>query len=322
MDPIQAFNQATNLCTTLSKNTVSQLSSLPLASSDGISLLDAKSATLLRYNLNLVRFAKSKLRGDSIQPIAQQLVSDWVALERIRPLEKKIRYRVDALLKSVSAREAGKESEAERFQRRQSAALFDEFAVQNLQDTNETANHEEEMVEEVEQMDMEMMEAERKKEEKERIRREIRVVRDENVREMVAELRGLPEQVDASDMTGVRKNHILQRLLREDEKRIQYEEDHMTRLSMSKKDKKRKREIERAMEGEGVDDMDEFSGLIAVADRVMSYRGETGNDGDGKKNPDRDNTELKMQQLDAMATNSAQKRRKKRSSSAKKSRRT
>lgn len=309
MDVANAFLKVQKLSAELRKfpPEIASLLDVDGASADhAISLLQAKSATLLRYNRNLIRLVQLKAEGEPIQPIAEKLVADWVALERIRPLEKKIRHQIDSLLRAVAAQAIGKESEADRFKRRQSSALFESGGDESDEKSDEGVGHEteEEQVAEKTPLDAttEVMHDEQDarkdaQEAKERTKKQARVLRDEDVREMLAELKGRPDELRDDDFGGAKKNRVLQRLLQEDEERMKYEEEHMTRLNVSRKDKKRRRNIVRAMEGPGLDGMDEFSGLIAVADRVISHRKDKGDEGKVMDSAG-DDEEIKIRQLE------------------------
>lgn len=308
MDAVDAFLNVQKLSADLRKfapEIASLLDTDHINSHHAISLLQAKSATLLRYNRNLIRLVQLKIKGEPIQSIADKLVADWVALERIRPLEKKIRHQVDSLLKAVAAQAAGKESEADRFKKRQSAALFgsggdeiDERGDHRIEhQADEEQLEEKSLLDPIAEVVHDEQDARKAAQEvKEQAKKQARILRDEDVREMLAELKGRPEELRHDDFGSAKKSTVLRTLLRDDEERMRYEEENMTRLSISKKDKKRRRNIERAMEGPGLDGTDEFSGLIAVADRVMSHGRDQGNESKVRDSAG-DDEEVKIQQL-------------------------
>eukprot|EP00177_Eucheuma_denticulatum_P008432 GFKZ01015329.1.p1 GENE.GFKZ01015329.1~~GFKZ01015329.1.p1 ORF type:complete len:328 (-),score=82.25 GFKZ01015329.1:1106-2089(-) len=314
MDPSSVLQKLLQLAADLEKSTTpsSQLTDTPNPK-HGVSLLQAKTATLLRYNLNLIRFLRLKTTGQSIQSLAPSLIQDWIALERIHPLEKKIRHQIDALLSAVAAQSLGKETEAEKFARRKAAALFDPARTSTSDDDQvESQQPDHSVVDTQVAEDVNESRAE-ERQQKERIRKQSRLLRDEGVQEALADLQGRPDEIRDDDFGNAKKSSMLQRLLREDEKRMQYEEEHMTRLNLSKKDKKRKRDIERAMMGPGLEGMDEFSGLIAVADRVIGHKkgsrdGNWTKDAIGNGSGGVEEDELKVQQLDEMLGGSEKKK--------------
>lgn len=269
MDPVQALQKVSDMCAELQKNalsTVSVCNESP-ASDEGISLLQAKSSTLLRYNLNLMRMARLRVQGKPISNVAERLVEDWVALEKIRPLERRLRYQIDALLKSASAPPG---NDRNRHRPDPSAVVVDSDVEE---EADEGAMYRPPRIAEV----VFDGDGERRKEreKRQRERAHIRKMRSEGVQEMLAEVKGRPEVLREEDFGSGRKSAAVTRLLKEDEQRTKYEEEHFTRLTVTRKDKKRRRDIERALEAQGMDVANEFGGLVAIADRVAGVKGST-----------------------------------------------
>lgn len=114
---VEALKRATEVTTELKKfggAVLSATDDIPPGGLEGISLLQAKSATLMRYNYNLIRLAQARIKGEPIKPFAEKLVQDWVALEKIRPLERRLRNQIDKLLKTASRKSAEPLDDAER----------------------------------------------------------------------------------------------------------------------------------------------------------------------------------------------------------------
>lgn len=147
-------------------------------------------------------------------------------------------------------------------------------------------------------------------------------MRSEGVREMLAEVKGLPEEIRDDEMGGAMRSAAVQRLMKEDEKRRQFEEDNFTRLNVTKKDKKRRRDLERATEGPSMEGADEFTGLMAVADRVMAGKGKKGAANAGRGGGDVEEEQYKLQKLDEIteAMESGNRRASSRSSSKRRKR--
>eukprot|EP00912_Choanoflagellata_sp_UC4_P000878 UC4_evm2s543 len=72
---------------------------------EGISLLDAKNQLLVSYIIHLLYIAKMRVEGQSISnhPCIDNLIEMRVMLERIGPLDKKIRYQIDRLVEAASS---------------------------------------------------------------------------------------------------------------------------------------------------------------------------------------------------------------------------
>lgn len=68
----------------------------------GISLLDIKNDTLITYLINLVFFVLKKSSGERIESdtVIDRLVESRVVLEKIAPLEQKLKYQIEKLVKT------------------------------------------------------------------------------------------------------------------------------------------------------------------------------------------------------------------------------
>lgn len=67
----------------------------------GLSFLEVKNHTLLSYLINLNRLIVCKLHGQSLQnePAVDHLIEDRTYLERMRPIEQKLRYQIDKYIR-------------------------------------------------------------------------------------------------------------------------------------------------------------------------------------------------------------------------------
>ncbi|CAK8683148.1 neuroguidin-like [Clavelina lepadiformis] len=88
-----------------------------LPTSDGISLLDVKNQTFLTYLSNLVAIVSSKVNGESIKDSesVKTAVESRIVLEKIRPLELKLKYQIDNLLKSATESNAQAKTDTHQF---------------------------------------------------------------------------------------------------------------------------------------------------------------------------------------------------------------
>lgn len=263
------------------------------AHADGLSLLHAKSATLLRYNLNLARLALARVRGGDVRALAEKLAADWVALAKLRPLEKKLQHHLDQLLGAGTGGTSGGGGsggvDGNRLRPNPAALVLDERGDADSGDEGDgngrsrgdDGDGEDDGVYRPPRLAEMVYDAggarRREREERERARFQKRARLSEGVREMVAELRGLPEEVreaggDAA-MSGAAR-----RLRKEDEHKRRFEEDNFARVALSKADKKRRKEMERAAGRGAAQGADEVSGLVSMAERVVG-----GKAGKGKK---------------------------------------
>jgi len=83
---------------------------------EGISLLDVKNLLMAVYLINLTDILARKLSGKSIEGenTIERLVEIRVILERMRPIEQKLKYQIDKLLK-VASTGAQEENDPSRF---------------------------------------------------------------------------------------------------------------------------------------------------------------------------------------------------------------
>jgi len=87
-----------------------------LATAEGISYLDAKHLLMLSYCVNIVFYLLLKSEGRSVRdhPVVLRLVEIRAYLEKLRPIDRKLRYQIDKLLKTSAASElAGGEDDGE-----------------------------------------------------------------------------------------------------------------------------------------------------------------------------------------------------------------
>jgi len=72
-----------------------------LPTSKGVSYLEVKNQLLLNYCMNLCFYLALKASGRRVKdhPVITQLLRTRTLLEKLRPLDQKLRYQVDKLLK-------------------------------------------------------------------------------------------------------------------------------------------------------------------------------------------------------------------------------
>lgn len=293
MDPIEAFRKVQEAAQRATKETKGLFPSHDFEnggggtqdlSKNGVSLLQAKCATLLKYNLNLMRLALARIRGENIDVLAKTLVRDSVALSKIRPLEKKLHHHVEHLLSTTAKIDSG-------------STTVDVAALQNHLRPNPSAVviHEDDDEQRDSKRESEdgpdglgksggiykpprlaevvygndhLKRSERDQERKER--RSARALRTEGVRELLAEVRGLPEEVvmNGAETEAFVANGETRRLLRDERKRAEYEEDNFTRLAVSKRDKMKRKSLAKAAHSAHLGG-DEVKNLTSIADRVL-----------------------------------------------------
>lgn len=273
---------------------------------DGVSLLQAKYATLMRYNLNLTRLALARVRGDSIAPIASKLVQDTVALSKLRPIERKLQHHIDLLLKgseSISkfAHDGLRSENNAQLRPNPSNIVLDEdeedgespVAAKRTDDDDEEQGVDVYKPPKLAEVVFDpSVEKKRERKQREHERFTQRALRSETIREMVADIRGLPEQVGADGYGDASKSSKpMAQLRREDKNRRKFEERNFTRLVLSGKDKKRRRQLMREAGAQEIEGANDFKGLSSMADRVIGPKLKKARGGD-------DDEELKSRRLD------------------------
>ncbi|KAJ3204293.1 hypothetical protein HDU67_009653 [Dinochytrium kinnereticum] len=71
---------------------------------NGVSLLELKIHGLLGYVTDLALYCLLKIQGQKLEsnPVVDRLIEHRIVLERTRPLEQKLKYQIDKLLRAVA----------------------------------------------------------------------------------------------------------------------------------------------------------------------------------------------------------------------------
>lgn len=99
-DLLNTLSTEANSLTDFVDNLIHKIDENELQTEGGISLLDVKYHSLLSYIIDLVLIAKMKIQGKSIADCRakHRLVENRTVLEKLYPLEHKIKYQIDKLL--------------------------------------------------------------------------------------------------------------------------------------------------------------------------------------------------------------------------------
>jgi len=100
---LKDIEESTAQLETLVDNLKLEVKSGKLNSKEGISLLDVKNQMMLNYISNVVYVIAKKLHGLSIEEDSAivRLVEIRTVLERVRPLEQKLKYMMEKLVKTA-----------------------------------------------------------------------------------------------------------------------------------------------------------------------------------------------------------------------------
>nr|CAG4637492.1 EOG090X0IJO [Ceriodaphnia reticulata]SVE73302.1 EOG090X0IJO [Ceriodaphnia reticulata] len=87
------------------RNIIDRIKNKEFPTTQGMSFLDVKNQLLLKYLMNLNCVSLKKVSGESIDgsPSIERLVEIRTLLERMRPVEHKLRYQIEKLLKIATA---------------------------------------------------------------------------------------------------------------------------------------------------------------------------------------------------------------------------
>ncbi|EAL72336.1 U3 snoRNP protein [Dictyostelium discoideum AX4] len=104
LDLLEDFKVKMNEVKTSILPALEKVKSNQLPTSKGISFLETKYQLLLSYCLNITYFLMLKSSGVSIKdhPVIDQLIKCRTMIEKIQPLDKKLKYQIDKLLKSAN----------------------------------------------------------------------------------------------------------------------------------------------------------------------------------------------------------------------------
>uniref|UniRef100_A0A8B9X3Y7 Neuroguidin n=1 Tax=Bos mutus grunniens TaxID=30521 RepID=A0A8B9X3Y7_BOSMU len=212
----------------------------------GLSLLEVKDQLLLMYLMDLSHLILDKASGGSLQghPAVLRLVEIRTVLEKLRPLDQKLKYQIDKLVKtavtgslsendplrfkphpsnmmSKLSSEDEEEDEAEEGQSGASGKKSGKGTAKKYVPPRLVPVHYDET------------EAEREKKRLERAKR--RALSSSVIRELKEQYSDAPEEI-----RDARHPHVT-RQSQEDQHRINYEESMMVRLSVSKREKGRRK---------------------------------------------------------------------------------
>lgn len=264
----------------------------------GLTLLDAKTHALLTYSADLARYAAARARRapqPALDALQMRLAGGWAVLERARPLEKAARPAVEGLLKRAArvgrGGVVGEKSRARPDPGNLAVDGEEEEAEEEKEAAGEKAYRPPRIAEVVFDGERERI---AEKEERVRAKMAARAARSKSVREMLAEVSGAPDEIRDDENEDGEAGRQLASLRRAEEERLEYEEDNLTRLNVTRDDKRRRRVLEKAVERGGHGDAgtggDPFADLMGVAERVI---------GKGGSKAKRDGQE-RMDALDAM----------------------
>ncbi|KAJ3435875.1 neuroguidin [Anaeramoeba flamelloides] len=217
---------------------------------NGISLLESKQHLLLSYCIELLFYSAFRTKGNfsSDHDLIDKLIKKRVIIEKIKPIEHKIKYQIDKLIKLalsgtsdlLKSSQKGSESKLKQVQPFSNdqdplsfkpnldslVSKFDQDDDSGLYKTNKIAS-----VEFLDPKDY-------KKKQKKREKLEKQVKNSEILQELREEFATTPRVISHKKL-----NRYEQEIENNEERVKEFEEEHMTRISLTKKHRKKMRTL-------------------------------------------------------------------------------
>ncbi|KAJ2500917.1 hypothetical protein GGH96_002331 [Coemansia sp. RSA 1972] len=259
-----------------------------LATSNGLSFLEVKHHTMLSYIANLAFVAQLKLHGRQIagHEVIQSLIEDRTVLEKMKPLEQRLKYQIDKLLRGavVAAESAPQQTLAttddpEKKRDSDGSALAAMLNEDALADASAFRPRPQSLAVDVREEDAEALEsgvyrapkqtpvhyeeddglaAQREKSERRQMER---ATRSRLVRDLMDEYDERPEKATATGNASVGvADSRMERLAGE---RARYEEENFTRLAMGKRERRGMRKKLTGLDDEFAH-LTDFAGMAAL----------------------------------------------------------
>ena len=204
--------------------------------SNGLSFLDMKCHLVLDYLINLTYSMILKLSGKSLvdQPCIERLVELRTVLEKIRPINKKLSYQIDKLIKMASMSEGGSSNPLSFKPNLDNLVIKDEEDDDSDGGDNDKQSKGVYMPPRVTAVPYEEEDKLKKKQDKAR-QRSLNNALLQDLRDEYSEA---PEE-----MRFGRNTNAKAKLQKREEERQKFEEDNFRRLAVTKQDKMMKRKL-------------------------------------------------------------------------------
>ncbi|KAI7887433.1 hypothetical protein K492DRAFT_155022 [Lichtheimia hyalospora FSU 10163] len=241
----------------------------------GVSFLEVKYQLMLQYITQLAYIVHMKLSGRSIQqhPVIESLVELRVILDKMKPVEAKLKYQIDKL---VRAAVMGTQQQPPSQQEEDPLAFKPNPMNLLARDDDEDNEEEEEEEEDVKKgvyrppkmapvvFDEDGTKASKREKQEARLRE--KASRSRVIRDLMADMNDAPEESDVHG--GVTESVVFgDRLDHQIAEKRKYEEDNYVRLAVTRKEKKRINAKKNRMQFESeFDNLNDFSNLVGIKD--------------------------------------------------------
>ncbi|KAJ2617443.1 hypothetical protein H4S08_000284 [Coemansia sp. RSA 1365] len=257
-----------------------------LTTGNGLSFLETKHHTMLSYISELAYIAMLKLHGQQLEghPVVQCLIEDRMALEKMRPLEQRLRYQIDKLLRNAVVSNEGSGAAATKSQQVSVADASAKLAATMLRDDamadpsafrpNPSSLEVDIREEDAKAIESGIYRAPKQipvhyeedttqaaKQDREEQRMVERASRSRLVRDLMVEYDDRPEMTTTSGNPSIGISDA--RMERLAEEKARYEEDNFTRVAVGRKERKGMRKRLGGLEDEFAH-LNDFAGTAAL----------------------------------------------------------
>ncbi|RKP25701.1 hypothetical protein SYNPS1DRAFT_15283 [Syncephalis pseudoplumigaleata] len=222
-----------------------------LSTENGVSLLDVKYHVLLQYITQLVYVIGRKLHGATLEgsPAVDALIRDRIILEKLKPIEQKLKYQLDKLIRAASLGPSANDGDQGKCDACMS--MFNPYSFKpNPQqlvgagDDKDAAEDDAAKLYRAPRMapvhyDEGADAQEKRKKHEQRLLE--KAAKSRLIQDLVAEYDDRPERmgVEGGARDGYGGDDALER---REQERVRYEEENFTRLSLSKREARRMRD--------------------------------------------------------------------------------
>ncbi|KAF7731602.1 hypothetical protein EC973_009366 [Apophysomyces ossiformis] len=242
----------------------------------GVSFLEVKYQIMIQYILQLAFYAHLKLCGKQVEghPVIESLVESRVILDRMKPIESKLKYQIDKLVRTAVMGTRKTEQETTSTDAVANDPLAFKPNPMNLLSKEEDDEEEEDAEEDVKgvyrppklaPVSYDENTGKKSKREKDEARLREKASRSRLMKDLAAEMNDAPEEIDA--LGGVNEGFgygdRIDNLIAEKDR---YEEDNYVRLSVTRKEKQRLKARNKMRFESEFDNLNDFSNLAIIQD--------------------------------------------------------
>ena len=272
------------------KNDINQYNNNINNDDEIVNYLKVKHQILLSYCINLVYYMSLKSKGDSVkdQPVMNKLLELRLLMEKIRPIDGKLKYQIDRLIKysTLDANNASTEN-----LRPDPDALLNDFDDDDDDNDNNDNNDNEYRISNKSKqtsddvykapklvaMPYKEKESNKDKLEKQILKKRSKLKNSEILETLREEFGVTPEVFSSSGVSGMNDNSAT--LRKEAEERRRYEEERFVRTVMSRKDKQRiKQSMREATRFDNFTKIGDIGDFEELAELAKDHTGNSGYD--------------------------------------------